>query len=392
MLHRWDFQGRIPDVRAFEKNSFGKREWLTKMKQVRGIAGCSFSEKCYVGGAFKALEQSVYKQLPQHFLKGVSTDERAKRLIELLYKPGSQYLGLDVTSWESSITIDLAKECEVRLVRHMIGALDSTLCEFIVHDMTMKHKLRYRKFVVSGVEGRMSGDLWTSLGNGFTNLMMIKFVCRALGYDPVGVFEGDDGLVRMDGPIPTREMFARLGFDSKIELFNSLGEAGFCKMKFTDNAVQVTDPIERLTKFGWTADIRATGNTLWNLRYTKALSLKAEFPQCPILGPFSDYIIRCCKASGVRLRLIYDEDRMWVAQKIEGASRWLDELSVPPLDARLLVERLYGITVSEQEAVEAEFANLDTVVPVSHPAITDRLPIAWRKSWDWYTGPRDGSF
>jgi len=384
MRMRWDDMDRLVGARVFDKASFVKHERYPGFKYPRGIHACSFEEKCFAGPAVKSVEKAVYSQLAQYFLKGVPTHMKASELQKRLYLSHGLYLGLDVTAWESSITPDIADACEVQLIWHMIGHLDKVVAKFITTDMTMRHKLRYRKFRIKGVTGRMSGDLWTSLANGFTNLMLVKFVCSKLGYDPVGVVEGDDGLFRMDGPVPTKEMFGALGFDSKIEVFTELGMAGFCKMKFSESGTQVTDIIERLTKFGWTADVRATDSRIWSLLFTKALSLKAEYPHCPVLGPFADYVIRVCKASGTKLRLTFDEDRGWNQMKIDNAARWLDVRSDPPLDARLFVERLYLLTVPEQLRLERWFGSLDRIVPIDHPIVCTRLPVEWRQCYDWY--------
>jgi len=364
------------------KKGFPKTERYPSYKHLRGIHACSLDEKVFCGAAVKTVEHDVFEQLSENFLKGVPTHMKARLLRERMEVVGGVYLGLDVTSWESSITPDIAEACELQLFRYMIGHLAPEVVSYIAEETHSIHKIQYRDFTLKVRGGRMSGDLWTSLGNGFTNLMIVKYVCSKLGYDPVGVVEGDDGLFRCDGPVPTKEMFARLGFDSKIEVFNDIGVAGFCKMKFDADDVQVTDFAERLVKFGWTCSVNAGSRRRADLLYTKALSLKAEYPHCPILGPFADYIIRVVASDGRRHKLVFDEDPGWTAHKIENAARWLDEPASVSLSTRLFYAELYGVSVIEQLSIEESFRTAINIQPINHPIVLEHMQLLWSDCYD----------
>lgn len=374
----------MPGVNSNDKKGFVKGERYSKYKYPRGIHACSLDDKCLLGRVVKSVEESVYSQLSQHFLKHIPTRLRAREIRSRLERSGSVYLGLDVTSWESSITVDISSAVEIPLFTHMCGDLCPDELKYICRQILTKHKIHYRDFSVKVSGGRMSGDLWTSLGNGFINLMIVKYVCASLGYDADGVVEGDDGLFRCDGPIPTEDMFARLGFSSRCEVFHDVGEAGFCKMKFDSCDCQVTDAVERLVKFGWTRYVGASQKCRINLLYTKALSLKSEFPQCPMLTAFADYVIRVVLGVPGRRRLVFDEDRGWTARKIETATAWMEARGVIRSQTRLFYEHLFGVTVDEQLSVESYFDSLTAIVPISHPALKSRIPDVWFDNWDRY--------
>jgi hypothetical protein len=367
---------------AAVKKGFIKTERYGKFKPARGIHACSLEEKCFAGPVVKSVEYAVFGQLRRYFLKGIPTDKKARELRARLFQVGGKYMASDFSVFESSVTTYISELAEIPLFEYMLGGLAPDVLDYLRRTSSRPRCIRYRKFHVKIDGARMSGDLQTSLCNSWINLTINKFIAFKLGYDIVGVVEGDDGLFRIDGPIPTIDMFAQLGFHSKFELYDDVGSAGFCKMKFDENNVQVTDFVEKLAKFGWTSAIKASGKTRRNLLYTKALSLKAEYPQCPILGAFADYVLRVLrKEPGVR-KLVFDEDRAWNRQKLETAERWLDVATQVPLSTRLFYEHLYSISVTEQLSIESYFESLEFICPISHPLILMRVPNVWFENYD----------
>jgi len=365
---------------------FSKRERYPAFKYHRGIYAASQDQKVILGAFIRTIEEAVYSQLSQYFLKHVTTFQRAKLIKERLYCVGATYLGLDFSSFESSMTRDISQCTEIPLVDYMAGHLNPQLNQLFKSQLMCKHIVNHRDFTFKFHDGRMSGDLWTSLGNGFTNLMVVKFVCHKLGFDAKGVVEGDDGLFRMDGQVPTSSDFAKLGFHAKIELFDDIGRAGFCKMKFTDSLDQVTEPIERLVKFGWTSAVGSNPKRQLDLLFTKALSLKAEFPNCPMLGPFADAIIRIVTNSGATKRKrAYDEDPGWTAHKIESATEYLYRPAYCQMQTRLFFEDLYHISVSEQAEFEKICSSWTQLQGIFTPIVLDRVPKLWALYYDRFS-------
>jgi hypothetical protein len=383
MIYYWEVKCDQQVTKAAElKKGFVKTERYGVYKPARGIHACSLEEKCFAGSVVKSIEKAVFSQLRRYFLKGVPTDEKARELRARLFQVGASYLTSDQSAFESSVSSEIAAVTEIPLYEYMLGGLSPFVLDYLRRTSSKFRRIRYHKFIVRIRGSRMSGDLQTSLGNSFINLMINKFIAHKLGYDLIGVVEGDDGLFRIDGPVPTIDMFGQLGFHAKIQVHDDVGVAGFCKMKFDADNVQVTDFVERLAKFGWTTSIRASRKTRYNLLYTKALSLKAEFPKCPILGCFADYILRVIKSQPGRRKMVFDEDRAWNRQKLEGAERWLDVATSVSLTTRLFYERLYDVSVTEQLSIESYFNSLDHLCPITHPAILSRVPDVWFQNYD----------
>lgn len=150
----------------------------------------------------------------------------------------------------------------------------------------------------------MSGDMCTSLGNGFTNLMLAKFLAAEQGKELAGFVEGDDGLFVTEATL-TAEAYQQLGFSIKIVELGDPCKASFCGMVFAESGEIIKDPVKFLSTFGWTHSfINAGAAVMDQLLRAKALSAIYEAPQCPILGQLA----RCAleKTRGVIPRFVDD--------------------------------------------------------------------------------------
>lgn len=370
--------GGCPPKRPGAKKSFTKTERYTGYKYHRCINACTVEEKTFLGPTMKSVEHAFYRYFARYLLKGIPTHLRSRELFERLH--AGLFLGLDFSAFESGVLREYAVGIESFLVNHLAGHLAPAECEYFARSCAAPRVLDYGKWVGTVHHGRCSGDLNTSFCNALINLLMVRFVCGRHGYDPVGVVEGDDGLFVLGGSPPTVEEFAELGFAAKIDLFDSISDAGFCKMKFGDDLVQIADPIEKLVKFGWTSSNCTSQRVRWSLLFTKALSLKAEFPDCPILGPFADWIVRCCRESGHKLSRRFDEDKGWTASKLEKGlvfrpSRVLSS-------TRAAMSAIYSIPRDTQLALEASFVGPLHYLDLS--AVQSRCPAVWADAWNAY--------
>ena len=91
------------------------------------------------------------------------------------------------------------------------------------------------KYSVTGT--RMSGDICTSLGNGFSNLVMNLFVASKCGASIKGFVEGDDGIFSWD-VMPDETYFTRMGFNIKLECYEQPSLASFCGRVFDPQDLQ----------------------------------------------------------------------------------------------------------------------------------------------------------
>lgn len=264
-------------------NSFVKHESYPEFKHARWINSRCDAFKVYSGPYFKSIEQEVFKN--PHFIKHVPVPDRPA-LISALKKAGRRYCATDYTSFESHLSPGLMDACETQLYDYMLSnfpeasaVVNTTLCGM--------NKGGTRRGVRYAVQGRrMSGDMCTSLGNGFTNLMVWSFLHSRKNPHGSweGYVEGDDGIFSYTGECPTEEEYKRLGLTIKMEFVEDPELASFCGMIYSDGS-NIKDPVKFLQTFGWTDKMLNAGTSVKNrLLRSKALSAAYELPNCPIVG------------------------------------------------------------------------------------------------------------
>jgi len=328
--------------RDYACKSFVKTETYSGYKYPRAINSRSDVFKCKTGPLFHAIEQVLFK-LP-YFVKFVPVAERSAFIHNRLHG-WHKFIATDYTSFEALFTPELMRAVEFQLYSYMGRQCYREEVGIIQEALAGRNHMVFgsARASVNGV--RMSGDMCTSLGNGFSNLMIMLFLCRECGIDVDGVVEGDDGIFGVSAVPPVR-MFTELGLKIKLQEFGVLGDAGFCKQYF-DAGVQenVTDPTELLVKFGWTHSNRRGGATrvLRGLLKAKAFSLKAELPNAPVARSLWRYALRMTTG----YRAIYDWDYYHQVPSGDAVLREID------MRSRLLVERLFGFPIGHQLAVEA---------------------------------------
>jgi len=393
----WDGVGSMwdPDKshRYFRCSSFMKDEDYPTYKHARAINSRSDQFKCAVGPIFKLIEEKVYKY--EAFIKHVPVADRPAYIMGLLRREGAKYFATDYTAFESLFGRKLMEACEfelysymtkhlpdggdfMRLVREVLGGLN--LCVF-------------KDFKVAVEATRMSGEMCTSLGNGFSNLMLMEFVCRKHGCRKVrGVVEGDDGLFTMVGKPPTAADFARLGLIIKAEVHDTISTASFCGLVFDpEDQVNVTDPRKVLTNFGWAQRqyARARSNKLRALLRCKALSIAYQYPGCPIVAALGWYGIRVTTRERHKARALlyrkglYDS---YTREKILSAMEcgYIPH-KVPPRNTRILVENLYGISIEIQLSIESYLRSLNGIQPLDHWSFPMILPALWYEHAERYS-------
>lgn len=381
-------------VRHYACKSFIKDESYSEFKHARGINSRTDEFKCAVGPIFKAIEREVFK-LPQ-FIKHVPVADRPKYIKDRLSRGGGRLFATDYTSFESLFVPELMTAVEFELYDYMTQALPDHedfmwLCRNVIGGVQQCH---FRGFTATVPGCRMSGEMCTSLGNGFSNLMFALFLARELGIpDLDGVVEGDDGLF-VAGRFPTSEDFATLGLVIKIEEHNTFSEASFCGLVFDSNElINVTDVIDTVVGFGWTYGCYARCSTKRNLMLLrcKALSLAHQYPGCPVIQELAKYGLRVTtgvrnyirswvKKSGPRGMSMWEREQLLAAMRDERKLKF----PTPGPATRLLVERLYGVSVEEQVSLESYFGKLSTLTAFRHHALLNHTRPAWRKYWDEY--------
>jgi hypothetical protein len=340
-------RGSHPSAKmASHVDTFVKSESYGTWKPARMINSRHDTFKAWSGPLFKAIEEEVYK-IPE-FIKHIPVVDRP-RVIADIRKAGRRYFQTDFTAYESHFVPELMNICECELYRRCLSNYKDV--EFLCSTICGKNRMRTRSGIKATLTGRrMSGDMCTSLGNGFTNLMLAKFIAHRKGGDVTGFVEGDDGLFS-SSVVLTKEDYAELGFTIKIEEVLDPCAASFCGMVFADSGEIIRDPRRFMENFGWTQSFINAGPTIMEeLLRAKALSACYETPQCPIVGALARYALECTK--NVSPRFVND-----------GYHVPSDSVNVVPFcpshDTRLLFEKLYGISVQVQEESELAISHGD---------------------------------
>jgi len=264
----------------FINKAFVKCETYPCYKFPRSINSRTDLFKCYTGPVFKRIEEEVFKH--PSFIKHIPVKDRPQYIFDKMAGHNRYYV-TDYTSFEASFVPEIMKACEMQLYKHML-VNNPKAYRVIKEALTGENisKFRHYSTLVPGV--RMSGDMCTSLGNGFTNLMLFTFFAERNGGRAHGIVEGDDGLIASTVPI-TKADFEELGFIIKMEEHASLYDTSFCGMNLSSELTSMVDPIKTLLNFGWSHSPLAQGGAKLrrSLMKAKALSLLYENPRCPVV-------------------------------------------------------------------------------------------------------------
>lgn len=332
--------GRLPELKECSRNdSFGKTESYPQWKTPRLINSRIKKFKVFSGRFFKTMENEVYKD--PHFIKHVPVPDRPP-LVQALKIPGMYYYCTDYTSFESHFIPQFMRVCECVLYSYLLG--DSLDSRFINNVLTGTNRMYTNIGVKAKVQARrMSGDMCTSLGNGFTNLMLMKYVVWSLFGKCQGFVEGDDGIFASTVKI-TAEDFARLGWRIKLSELDTPCEAAFCGLTFSSSGQIVRDPYKFMCSFAWTSSfIHSSEKVMLQLLRAKALSALYESPSCPVVYAIARYALK--QTEGIVPYFVYDGYHQ--PRDIRGIPS-----SLPSIDTRLLFERMYGISVDYQIILE----------------------------------------
>lgn len=341
-----------------------KDETYPEQKPLRLINAREDHSKGLLGPIFASIEHVVCK-LPW-FIKYVPVCDRPRAITDRLVREGATYVCTDYTSFEAHFEPHIMWALEEPMYRFMCGNLPKS-----EQDAFMSF---WREFVMGtnniDIAGqwnctlpgvRMSGEMNTSLGNGWCNLVLFMYALHRKGAtwdqlfsdDIAGFVEGDDGLFRVPPHLaPTTEEMATYGFNLKIITTPDITEASFCGQVFDPvNNVVVTDPCHCLMKLGWSGRqyLDSKQSTLDEILLAKAQSTLYQYNGCPIIAPACIRIIQVLKSRGVLLTERAKASLGWYKGQI------LDEYNTVGFTIRkvakstkLMVARLYNLPHDQQ--------------------------------------------
>jgi len=383
----------IRDPKYHACKCFMKDETYSEYKHARGIFSRTDEWKCFMGPYIKAIEEVVYS-LPQ-FIKHIPVSLRPDYIMNYLFRPGAKFFATDYTSFESSFVEQLMDVCGFELYRFMLCKIPQYR-EFLfaMRVLSGKNKCYFKNFWFSIFATRMSGEMDTSLANGFTNLMVGLFLCKITGCGtPQIVVEGDDGLATTPtNRYPTPDDYARLGFNIKIETHEQIETASFCGIIFDRNErVNVTNPLETLFTIGWLPEryARARKSVQLAVLRCKAFSAAHQYPGCPMIYEYSQYILRLTrqyhkaavdivtKKKGFNT---YERDSYLAAINSEG------RIPVRPtgMATRQLVEQKFGIPIGQQIEFEEMCRNKQELSPIDGTSLLKYVHPSWIDYYNRY--------
>lgn len=347
--------------------------------------------KCFSGPIFHRIEEEVYKH--DWFIKHVPVAQRPKDIMKL-YAPGSCYVETDHTAFEAHIAAEFMRVSEIELYRYMIQNLPNNqeiLKEFVM-TLSGTNVCRFggkrgSRRVTAHIDGtRMSGDMCTSLGNGWTNLTLMAFTVAQLGGIFDGRVEGDDGVFVVKGLQPGPYVFEKLGFRIKMQLRDSITGTSFCGNVFhPDVCDNLTDAGKQILKLGWTtSDLRFSGPGLrYELLKAKALSLQVTNPGCPILGACARWILRSLPRGTVAN---YRDYNVWEKEHLCGKS--VDKCIDPR--SRLLYQQEFNTPVATQLQIENWFNSQTHIRPIPFCVVAPLCKPEWVAAYaDTFSIPAD---
>jgi hypothetical protein len=353
-------RGGLPTRKlASHIDTFVKTEFYPTLKHARMINSRHDAFKVWSGPRFKAIEEVIY-DLPW-FIKHVPVPMRPFKIMDLR-KSGCHYYATDFTAFESHFIPKLMNICECELYRWCLA--NERDAGFLCSILMGPNRMRTRTHVFATCRGRrMSGDMCTSLGNGFTNLMLAMFLVSEKHGSMQGYVEGDDGIFASTVPLTSSD-YEKMGFTIKIEEVADPCSASFCGLIFADGGQIVRDPYKFLQGFGWTSSFINAGSRIMDeLLRAKALSCVYETPQCPIVGALARAALK--RTEHVHPRFVQDGYHDVLPDVVDIPA------FAPSMATRELFSVLYGISIQHQLLLERALSsgNMQRVASLLPPPL-----------------------
>lgn len=367
--------------------SFLKDEPYDTIKAARAINARDDWFKAYWGPVADAIAKQVFAL--DEFIKTVPVLERPDDISEALADEFGKILNMDASSYEAHF-IKIVMEC-IQFEAYRYFGRDSDVVMYrilkVIEVLGGKNCLIF-KYIVAIIEAtRMSGEMDTSLGNGLTTLILNLFLAWLKKIRVQLRCEGDDNLsLWSDAKLaPTDADWVELGWIMKVEEPESVATASFCGNVFDpDDKIVVTDPRDALANFGWVGKryVKASERLLLQLLRSKGLSMAHQYNGCPMLGAFGRRVVQLTEGVVIRQSVVNNMDAYQREKYLQSVKGPLPEYKEPPPATRLLVERLYNISIEDQISFEK---SLPEIQLWSRLNFAMYCPNEWTTHYETYT-------
>jgi len=371
----------------FTCSSFVKREFVETCKLPRLINSRSDKFKVCVAPFISMVEDVVYK-LPW-FVKHIPISQLPAKLSRL-----SDYnwiIETDYSSFEACFVPAYMQTVEIPLWKYML-ANNPKILRIVLRsyqqyragkNQPRVNLMKNPEYVATSIGSRMSGEMWTSLANGFSNLMNVLFLSQLHGVPVDGFVEGDDGLFGMKTPFLNAAMFSELGFNIKMNYGNDLRHTSFCGNVFSPESMTIVVNPENIARLFWSCNatyIDAKTKVLQQLLRAKAMSLYCTGKYTPIAGPLAFKVLSLLGPGNY----ILDPTRRWWMSKINALfseNSNFDRVAIP-YPNRYIYEEKYGIPVQDQLDLEAFIERAESLndlqIPYSFMASPNPSNAHWK--------------
>lgn len=386
-----EYEFTNPDRRMTFIVNFTKDEFYDDWKYCRGIYSRADWSKLIFGPMIHSVEKRVFDRF--EFIKKVPVEDRPDFILSL-FDLNQKVYSSDYTSFESSFRREIMDACENQMYRRLVqGTSMAPLMEYFIRVTNGVNYFESNHGVFGLLQARrMSGEMTTSLGNGFTNLMMIYFMAHSQGIDwheVKAIIEGDDSLFQHPRLKPDEDYYSKMGFSIKLETHDSVSTASFCGLIFDPVArANLADPMKMIARFGWgPAKYAASKRSLQSgLVLAKALSFACQYPGCPIIYPFAKRFIQLLtvsKSTQVHVPLEHlDSYQRSVVERAFEKKVWMHDVPIHE-NSRALMAQKFGIPESIQKALEDSFLDItDPTAPLDLPLLNLYVPTSWTEFWN----------
>lgn len=365
---------------------FIKDESYAEMKAARMIYARDDYAKVFFGPLIKAIEKHVYDCPDLHgstpFIKHIPVSERAEYITNRLERAGMRYVVSDYSSFECHFSKSKMKSTTFPMYKYMFQGHAEGLSKIkiFLQMVSGTNHCSTKFFNATVAASRMSGEMDTSLANGWSNLMWMTYANMIWGTweDNICVVEGDDNTSSCTDP-PPAQLYTAMGCLVKQEFYDELCYASFCGLLFDVASRQViTDFFKFFGNVAWTTNqyACASDKTLRMLLRAKCMSYIVAYPACPVITSFCWNMLRL--TAGYDLRKLLNKkgyfSNQWEKQKLRTAmdsfSSKFKPHTISP-GTRLLFEEMYGITNAQQLYLERMFDSMTGIEPLNLLTVID---------------------
>jgi len=372
----------------FKMLSHIKCEPYPEMKFPRYINSRPDNYKGTVGGFIHLAEEVIFhkSKLARFFVKGKRIDEMPELMKDIAAM--AHHLGTDYKSFESGFNPRYTDMCECMLWRHVFKnnpiILDFVMeCYFEIKYLQLAKDGPFRRcyvprtevlhnklYVIRVIGTRMSGDMWTSLANGFSNLMNSLYIAKQHGLDWKNMkllVEGDDGIMGLTDPIFTKHDYEQFGFKIDMVYTQDFTKQLFCGNLFDPVEGRTIISTEQIMRTFWTVASMyfRSGDVKKNcLLRSKAMSLFCLGKYTPIASALA---LKLLDVIGIGGEIVEPGNAWWETQIRDVYANETFKPVEISYRSRMLFASKFNVPINEQIQLESQISKCQKLEDFDFP-------------------------